>query len=127
MTLSPTDRMAINRGVRAILVRHFIDLGRMSIHPSSQGVRLQGTFVRLPGVAAPLTPELMVAIMGEIARVPGVRRVEADFENWTQEGGMGGWHEVARKKSALPKLADSGAGSAPRIFEIPTTDHPKPE
>ncbi len=98
------------RQVRIVLVRHFIDMGRLTISPGGTSVRLHGSLCRMPGVEAPLTPDVVGVILGEIGRVPGVRRVDVDFDNWQPTDGAGEWRPVAPapiKKSSGPATADS--------------------
>jgi hypothetical protein len=90
------------RQIRVILVRHLIDIGRLSIQMSASSVRLHGTLVRLPGVTSPLNPEMVGTIMSEIGRVEGVHRVVAEFDNWTQAHGMGAWRLVEKTSLAAP-------------------------
>lgn len=79
--MDPVERMEIYRSVRAILVRNYIDLGRVVIQISTGSVLLRGTLQRLMG-AAPLSPEAIQAMLQEIKRLRGVRRVITDFDNW---------------------------------------------
>ena len=109
-----TERMEIYRQIRIALVRHFIDIGRLSCQISSLGVRLHGSLARLPGVQAMLTPEVVASIINEIARIQGVRRVDCDFDNWRQSDPMGGWQPV-EKLERHPYLADQLGG----VHEIP--------
>lgn len=80
--MDPLERMEIYRNVRAILVRNYIDLGRLVIQISTGTVQLRGTLQRLMG-SSPLSPEVIQGMIQEIRRVRGVRRVITDFDNWT--------------------------------------------
>lgn len=79
--MDPVERMEIYRSVRAILVRNYIDLGRLVIQISTGTVLLRGTLQRLMG-ASPLSPEAIQGMLQEIKRLRGVRRVITDFDNW---------------------------------------------
>ena len=118
--LSPEKRMELFRQVRAVLVRHFIDIGRLTINLGGTGVRLHGTLCRLPGVEAKLIPEIVAALMADIGRVPGVRNVQAEFDNWRQMDALGEWRPVEgiAKRSSSPVIGD-----ASQVFEL---DGPKP-
>ena len=80
--MDPIERMEVYRSVRAILVRNYIDLGRLVIQISTGTVLLRGTLQRLMG-AAPLSPEAIQGMIQEIKRLRGVRRVITDFDNWS--------------------------------------------
>ena len=108
------------RQIRVILVRHLIDIGRLSIQMTSSSVRLHGSLLRLPGVTSPLTPETVTTIMGEIGRVDGVRRVMAEFENWTQSHGMGAWHPI-EKTSSTPSRPSPGESTDSQTIDIDNT------
>jgi hypothetical protein len=103
MNFTPASRTEMYRQIRVILVRHLIDIGRLSIHLSASSVHLHGSLARLPGVTSPLTPEMVGMIMSEIGRVEGIRRVVTEFDNWTQALGMGAWRLVEKPAPAPGK------------------------
>lgn len=117
MTLDPAARTDIYRRARMVLVRHFIDLGRLILQVSMEGLRLRGSLVRLPGFETKLTPEIVTAIMQELRRVQGVRRIDADFDNWRQQDAMGGWVAVD-KEPRQPGAPGSQGGAASKTFEL---------
>jgi hypothetical protein len=80
--VDPIERMEVYRSVRAILVRNYVDLGRLVIQIATGTVHLRGTLQRLMG-SAPLSPEVVQGFLQEIRRIRGVRRVITDFDNWT--------------------------------------------
>ena len=84
----------INCAVRKVMVRHWIDLGKLSMRTTRGVVRLSGALSRLPGAAGHLNCALIITILSEIKRVTHVRRVSADFTNWTRTG-IDGWTPVA--------------------------------
>ena len=47
-------RLEINRMVRAIMVRHRIDLGKITTHVYPRRIMVRGTLVRLNGAGKPL-------------------------------------------------------------------------
>jgi hypothetical protein len=120
MSLNPVSRTEMYRQIRVILVRHLIDIGRLSIQMSSSSVRLHGTLLRLPGVSAPLAPEMVGSIMSEIGRVEGVKRVIAEFENWTQAHGMGAWHLVEKPTTPIPH-SSSGEDTTSQPIDVSDT------
>lgn len=83
--------MQLFRDVRAVFVRHLIDLGRIVVQISMGGVHLRGSLARLPGATTPLTPETVQAIINEIRRIRGVKRIVAELDNWSQAGSLDAW------------------------------------
>lgn len=123
MTLSPISRAEIYRAVRVILVRHLIDLGRLTIQISMDGLQVKGSLERLPGVKAALTPEIVTVIFMEMRRIQGVRHVKTKLDNWLQDDGVGAWRPISAEaeKPLVP-----GEPKAPQVIEIhvkePTSD-----
>ena len=75
----------INCRVRRVLVRHWIDLGKMSARTTRAVVTLSGALMRLPH----LNPEIDLAtpgsILDEIRKIPDVRRLQINLDNWNGE------------------------------------------
>ena len=94
------------RKTRAIFVRHWIDLGRLSIHVSSKTIYIHGSLMRLPGVSTQLSPKVVDTIFIDLKRIPGVSRINARFENWEKDG-SGTWHpsEKSRADSKIKSIA----------------------
>ena len=103
--MDPVERMEIYRNVRAVLVRNFIDLGRLVVQIAPGTVQLRGTLQRLMG-ASPLSPEAIQAIILELKRLRGVRRVITDFDNWTVPENT---HPHYERDSAAPPPAPEDA------------------
>jgi hypothetical protein len=100
MNTPPLQRTEIYRQVRVVLVRHMIDIGRLSIQISMSHLHLRGSLCRLPGVTAALTPEIVQSIFSELGRIQGIRRVEGEFDNWrTVDTHGASWAPVEEKKS----------------------------
>lgn len=99
--------MRLYRDVRVVLVRHFIDLGRISIQISMSAVHLRGTLQRLHGSTIPLTPQTVEAIISELGRIKGIKRVATEFDNWRQADTMSPWTPVAARTEPLkPTVED---------------------
>ncbi len=92
--LSPSERCEIVREIRVVLVRHFIDLGRLVINVSIRGAQIRGTLVKLPGSSQRLTPAVVGVILEELHRIKSVKKIMVDFDNWTQDGTFGPWRET---------------------------------
>ena len=78
----------INRAVRRVLVKHWIDLGRVAVRASQGRLAIYGDLHSLPGTKQRLRPESVKAIFDEIQRINGVTRVNARLDNWTNDGSM---------------------------------------
>jgi hypothetical protein len=121
MNTSQPTRIEIYRQIRVVLVRHLVDIGRLSIQISTSHLHLHGSLCRLPGVTAALTPEIVQSIFSELGRIQGIRRVDADFDNWRQSDKAGGsWMPVAIKKIVAPRSSSSAAG----MFDVSDPGNP---
>ena len=72
----------INCRVRRVLVRHWIDLGKMSSRTTRCVVTLSGSLMRLPHINAEVDSATPAAILEEIRRIPDVRRIQINLDNW---------------------------------------------
>jgi len=112
--------MQLYRDVRVVLVRHFIDLGHLSLQISMGAVHLRGSLQRLHGNPHPLTPQMVETIIREIRQVKGIRRVAAEFDNWRQADTMSPWVAVTARAEPLKAGVEDI-----RTFEIdPKTSPP---
>lgn len=111
MTTPQVERMEIFRQIRVVLVRHMIDIGRLSIQITMSRVSLCGSLCRLPGVTMELTPSIIRTIFSELGMIHGIRRVEGDFENWKQTDRLGvAWSPIQPKKIIAPPLTPTSGG-----------------
>ena len=90
--MNPLSDLDINREIRRILVRHWVDLGRLSIRTTSSVSYVCGSLLRISGVSEPFSPPIVTALFTEIQRIRGIRRVNIELDNWTETGG--GWRPV---------------------------------
>ncbi len=90
MPLSPD--LEINRAIRRILVKHWIDLGRISVHSMRGRVAIYGLLQRIEGRMEPLAGPVLDAMFRDIQRIPGVHAVRPHLDNWTNEGGR--WRPI---------------------------------
>lgn len=119
--LTPALRCDLVREVRVILVRHFIDIGKVHYTVTNRGLYIAGYLDRLPGAMSPLTPEIVESLFRELDGIPRLGVVFADFENWKQTGGgVGSWVSVERRRS------QSAPGDHVKTFEIGENDVLKP-
>jgi hypothetical protein len=77
----------INRGVRTILVKHWIDLGRLSVRSSDGKVWIRGALLRIAGVNEELSAPIVEAMFAEIKRIKNVRQIYTALENWNNDSG----------------------------------------
>jgi hypothetical protein len=104
--------LEINCAVRKVLVRHWIDLGKISIRTIAGVTTLSGALDKLPKVDVPLTSSSVGEIIAEIRRAPAVKRVQAVLSNWTELDRM--WKPVASKTVDISLQAGKlPAASAP--------------
>jgi hypothetical protein len=97
----------INRFVRRTLVKYWIDLGRLSVRSVRGHVTLYGRLQRLAGSVGVLAGPAVEAMFRELHRIPGVGRIDAHFENWTNDGGL--W----RPLDEFGRLVEEGPQQGP--------------
>ena len=96
MNVQAITRLEMNRKVRAILVRHWLDLGRLSIMVTPGALRLHGSLCRLPGSETPLSSQIIEAIFRDLTMIQGINRVNSDFDNWKQDVPGGRWRLIEK-------------------------------
>ena len=77
----------LSRSIRRLFVRHWIDLGRMSVRATSGRIFLSGRLQRIAGKEPELQGKTLDTILYEARRIPGVKAVNARLENWVNDGG----------------------------------------
>lgn len=108
--------LEVNRSIRKVFVRHWIDLGRLSIRSSVGRVSIYGSLQRIPGIRDELSPSIVEAIFNEIKRIQDVRLVALEIENWTNDSGM--WRPTEKVK----KVPQTVTREAPPRLVIEDTD-----
>lgn len=112
----------INRSVRKVLVKHWIDLGRIWVRCTNGRVNIHGSLNRITGVGEELTPAILSTMFDEIERQPGVRNIKVELDNWVQSAGA--WKLIGRKQSsATPgekQTPDASAGK--EVFDLHKND-----
>lgn len=88
--------LTINCRVRRALVRHWIDLGKISVRTTCGVVWLSGSLDRLPNSGTDLDTKAVESVLAEIKRVPDVRRIQSNFDNWRER--TGSWIEAEGKR-----------------------------
>lgn len=111
-----TSDQEINRGVRGILSRHWVDLTATNFASRQGVVRLMGELRRIgPRSEESLESTNIVALDAELRKLRGVRRVHMDLTNWRRDD-EGQWVQVAREKpaeDAVPPGEATEAGGGP--------------
>lgn len=102
--------LEINRRVRKVLVRHWIDLGRIGIHSANGSLTLRGTITCLAGVSQELDASGLENIFREINRIENVKRVSTQFENWVEMDGT--WKKVEKPSSSIIVDSPSPGGQS---------------
>jgi hypothetical protein len=77
---SQTYRYQRNQGVKAALVRHYVDLSFLNFSTVASTVYLTGS-IRKDSKGEFSTVDLE-AMLREIVRIPGVHGLQADLDNW---------------------------------------------
>jgi hypothetical protein len=80
--------LEINRSVRKVLVRHWIDLGRISVRTTAGVIAISGELKRLPNMGPPLTSSTVTGMMNEIRRTSAARRIQPNLTNWVECNGV---------------------------------------
>ena len=110
--------LEINRRTRSVFVRHWIDLGHLSLRSINGRVTVRGNLTRVFGEKEELTPAIVDAIFREIRRIPGVRGTTIALENWSND--TGSWISKEKGAPARPQIkpkTNQGDGS-PETYVI---------
>jgi hypothetical protein len=109
-----TSDQEINRGVRGVLSRHWVDLTATNFASRQGVVRLMGELRRIgPRCEESLESTNIVALDAELRRLRGVRRVHLDLSNWRRDE-EGAWVPVAREATVEDAGPDGeGPGVGP--------------
>jgi len=100
----------INRGVRGVLTRHWVDLSSTNFASRKGIVRLMGELRRIgPDASTALESTNIVAIDAELRRIRGVQRVHLDLANWRRNED-GDWEPIERLVDTEP--VEGGAEGA---------------
>jgi len=102
-----------NRNARKVLVRHWIDLGRIAVHSANGKVTIRGTLQLLRGVKHELDNQRVDNIFREIDRIAGIKRLTVELDNWAWLDGS--WQKI--EKASVNNSSFVNAGKA-QTFEI---------
>lgn len=93
--------LEINRSIRRVLVRHWIDIGRLTIHSTEGRVRVRGLLQPIAGTNSDLEQKNVENIISEIERTKEIKRIHYEFENWINANGT--WQKLEKTKDAALK------------------------
>lgn len=93
--------LEINRDIRKVLIRHWIDLGKLSFRSSNGRVWIRGSLQRIAGVQEELTPTLVETIFGDTKKVRGVVTLNMELDNWVVTAGRCRSLDKSKAKAAL--------------------------
>ena len=106
--MSTVTDLEINRHIRRILVKHWIDLGRLAVRTTGGHAAIHGVLQRVEGHPEPILPATLDAMFADIRRIPGIQRVRPHLENWTLDAGS--WKQVERAAFEQEAANDSLTG-----------------
>jgi hypothetical protein len=110
MSAPPPNDHEINRRVRGVLSRHWVDLLSTSFVSRKGIVRVTGDLKRVgPQAGRALESTTLTVLDSEMRRLKGVQRVHFDLANWrrTEDGE---WVRIDRQEH---EAEDESEGSAP--------------
>ena len=109
MSTPPPNDHEINRRIRAVLSRHWVDLASTNFASRKGIVRLTGDLKRVgPQAGRPLESTSLTILDSEMRRQKGVQRVHFELANWrrTEDGE---WVRVEKQEHASEDEPEEGA------------------
>jgi len=106
--MNSVSDLELNCSVRRIMVRHWIDLGKISVRSTRGVIWLTGDLVKLKNTGEQLTPDKVESLLTEVRQVRGVKRMHARLTNWDadkMEGAVGETNQAPQRRPS------SGPGS----------------
>lgn len=89
------SRYEINRMVKQVLVRHSVDLIQVQFSCSGETVYLYGDLFK--DLGRKFTPREIEVMVKDLSKLPGVRSLQFDFNNWNISGELDAWAITLRK------------------------------
>jgi hypothetical protein len=118
------SRYEINRQVRVTLTKHSVDYDLIECSAIGHTVYLSGKL--LTSSHHELTTSGLEEPCRELARIPGVKNMQFDLENWTISSSGYAWQFI-KKKKGVPRysFADSSEHNASADYAIPLKNSEK--
>jgi len=98
--MTDSNDLKLNREVRRILVKHYVDLGRLAVRSQRGRVTIFGHLQRVMGALEPLTPPIVEAMFYEIGRLRLASKINVRLDNWAFDGGK--WKRVEKEIGDSP-------------------------
>jgi len=118
------SRYEVNRQLRTLLNRYGIDLTKVDYSCIGSTVYLSGELLNAD--EDEITPALIESLFKEIARIPGVRYVEPDLQNWNISANEDSWQVTKSKKKSrdisIPVTQYGGTAEAAKDVYIETSE-----
>jgi len=110
LEMAQTD-LEINRNIRRVLVRHWVDLGRLRMSCANGRICIRGVLLKIPGQGSTaLAPANVDTIFQDLKRIQNVKWVSGELENWTD--GTGSWLPVGQQKGSQEAGNDESSASS---------------
>ena len=109
MSTPPPNDHEINRRIRAVLSRHWVDLASTNFASRKGIVRVSGDLKRVgPQAGRSLESTSLTILDSEMRRLKGVQRVHFDLANWrrTEDGE---WVRIDKQEHAGEDEPEGGA------------------
>ena len=110
--------LELNREVRRILVSHWLDLGRLSVHSLRSSVHIRGTLSKLGGSYAQLTSAILESMSRKIKAAAGTRSVHMEFDNWFLNPATGSWESAASREKRTADVSKGYETTTAAAYEI---------
>ena len=115
------SRYEVNQKVRGVLNRHDIDLTRLDYSCIGNTIYLSGELLNIN--ESDIVPAMVDSLFREIARLPGVRNVQCDLQNWNISNVGSSWQITKRKKKSVDIVIPmGGAAEEAKVVEIDTSE-----
>lgn len=113
------SNLEVTKEVRRVLVMHWIDLGRLSVHTLKDSVHIRGSLAKLPGADSPLTSASVDVIYKKIRTAVKERRLHMEFDNWILNSASGAWEPShVRDKRSVDAVRDFREKSVETSYRI---------
>ena len=96
------NRYELNRRVSTVLTCHSIDLQQVTVSCSTSIVYISGSLKKTPGADPLITPAHIEALLKDIIRIPHIRGVSWDLDNWSIFSTDGAWQILPVKQQRRP-------------------------
>ena len=108
--MNPPNDLDINRHIRKVLVKHWVDLGRLSIRTTKGKVMIRGFLDRISGMQDRLSTPVVEAMFAEIEKIYGVVNTNVDLSNWIRNEGK--WTPMDKGKKAPGQTSEAHPSSS---------------